>query len=165
MVWILAVAIGIIVASPYVEPLRSFEIPWTYLGVMLLFFLPAYGFIAALTVAIGASVNEVQQGQQISGMLSVLIMAPIFLLVLLFSNPSHPAFIFMTFFPPTAFMSVSLRWGLVAIPAWQLGLSWVLLMGGTVLMIWIAARLFRAGMLRYGQPLSWKSALAALRSA
>ena len=165
LIWILAVGIGLVVASPYVEALSAFEIPWTYLGVMLLFFLPAYGFIAALTVAIGAAVHEVQQGQQISGMLSVLIMAPIFLLVVLFSNPSHPIFIFMTLFPPTAFMTVSLRWGLAAIPAWQLGLSWILLVIGLGLMVWVAARLFRAGMLRYGQPLSLKGALAALRSA
>ena len=164
-IWILAVGFGLMVAAPYVEVIRSFEIPWTYLGVMLLFFLPAYGFIAALTVAIGAAVNEVQQGQQISGMLSLVIMAPIFLLVLLFSNPSHPIFIFMTFFPPTAFMTVSLRWGLAAIPVWQLGLSWILLVAGMGLMVWIASRLFRAGMLRYGQPLSLKGALAALRSA
>jgi len=31
------------------------------------------------------------------------------------------------------------------------------------LMIWLAARVFRAGMLHYGQPLNLKAALAAIR--
>jgi hypothetical protein len=30
-------------------------------------------------------------------------------------------------------------------------------------MVWAAARIFRVGMLRYGQPLSFKAALGAIR--
>ncbi len=85
------------------------------------------------------------------------------LIPLLFNNPSHPAYLFMTFFPTTSFLTVSLRWGLSAIPLWQLALSWSLLVGSAIFVILAAARIFRAGMLRYGQPLSLQAAMAAVR--
>jgi ABC-2 type transport system permease protein len=71
--------------------------------------------------------------------------------------------VFFTVFPVTSFMTISLRWGLGTVPLWQVGVGWVLLVAATIFMIWAAARVFRAGMLRYGQPLNLKSAVAAIR--
>jgi hypothetical protein len=41
--------------------------------------------------------------------------------------------------------------------------GWVLLLATTIFMIWAASRVFRAGMLRYGQPLNLKTAWAAIK--
>jgi ABC-2 type transport system permease protein len=71
--------------------------------------------------------------------------------------------VFFTVFPTTSFLTIALRWGLGTVPLWQVGAGWVLLVATTILLIWAAARVFRAGMLRYGQPLSLKSAWAAVR--
>jgi ABC-2 type transport system permease protein len=161
----LATVVGLIVAAPYVPELQHIVVPWTYLGVMALFFLPTFGLLAALMVALGAAVGELQQGQQVAGLLSLIFMLPVFLLGVLFENPGSPIVLLMTLFPTSAFLTVSLRWGLGSIPLWQLGLSWGLLIAATLTAVWIAARVFRAGMLRYGQPLSIKSVMAALRSA
>jgi ABC-2 type transport system permease protein len=49
------------------------------------------------------------------------------------------------------------------VPWWQIGLSWTLLVATAALSIWAAARVFRAGMLRYGKPLSLKAVVAAVR--
>jgi ABC-2 type transport system permease protein len=130
---------------------------------MALFFLPAYALIAAVMVAIGGAVTEMQQGQQVAGILNLFFMLPLFLMGLLFANPGHPLLVFMSLFPSTAFMTISLRWGLGTIPAWQLSASWVLLVATTIFMVWAAARIFRAGMLRYGQPLSLRGVVTALR--
>lgn len=151
-------------ASPVIEALQQAVIPWEYLGLLALFFFPAYTLVAAVMVAIGSAAVEMQQAQQVSGIVNLFFIAPFFLVALLFSNPNHPIIVFMTLFPTTAFLTVSLRWGLGSIPTWQLGLSWVILVGSTAFMIWAAARIFRAGMLRYGQPLTFKGALASLRN-
>jgi len=95
----------------------------------------------------------------------MLFMLPLFLLGLLFSGPGHPGIVLLTLFPTTAFLTISLRWGLGTIPLWQLEISWVLLVATTLFVVWAAARVFRAGMLHYGQPLSLKRVLAAMRSA
>jgi ABC-2 type transport system permease protein len=108
-------------------------------------------------------VTELQQGQQLAGLLNFVFMSPLLLLVFLFQNPGGPLMIFFTIFPVTSFMTISLRWGLGTVPLWQVGIGWALLLPTTVLMIWAAARVFRVGMLHYGQPLSFKSVLAAVR--
>ena len=43
-------------------------------------------------------------------------------------------------------------------------LSWLLLVASAVVTVWLAARVFRIGMLSYGQRLDWASIKAALRS-
>ncbi|MGB3714312.1 MAG: ABC transporter permease [Candidatus Promineifilaceae bacterium] len=163
-IYTVAIVIALKVASPYIEMLHFVKVPWSYLGLMVLFFLPAYALIASIMIAIGGAVTESQQGQQVAGILNLLFMLPLFLMPLLFTNPGHPIIVFLTLFPTSSFLTVSLRWGLGTIPVWQLGLSWVLLVMAMFVMLWIAVRIFRAGMLRYGQPLTVRGALASLRS-
>ena len=162
-IYVIAAVIGLIVAAPRVEALQQVTVPWAYLGVMGLFFFPSYALIAAVMVAIGGAVTKVQQGQQVAGFLNLFFMAPVFLLTVIFENPAAPVVVFFTLFPTTAFMTISLRWGLGTVPLWQIGVSWVLLVATTIFMVWAAARVFRAGMLRYGQPLNLKAAVAAIR--
>lgn len=162
-IYMVAIVVGLVVAAPYVEQLQNVTIPWGYLGVMALFFFPSYALIAALMVAIGSSVSELQQGQQVAGILNLMFVLPIMLVSVLFSNPNHPIMMAFTFFPTTSFLTISLRWGLGTVPFWQMTVSWVILVGTTALAIWAATRVFRAGMLHYGQPLSLKSVWGALR--
>jgi ABC-2 type transport system permease protein len=163
-IYIVAAVLCLKVAAHYVEFLQRMVVPWSYMGLMALFFFPAYTLIAAMMVAIGGAVNEMQQAQQVAGLVNMLFMAPIFLIGALLRNPGHPLMIFMTLFPTTSFLTISMRWGLGTIPVWQIGLSWILLVLATILMMWAAARIFRAGMLQYGQPLRLKAVVAALRT-
>jgi ABC-2 type transport system permease protein len=162
-IYILAAVIGIWAAAPHVPELQQAVVPWGYLGLMALFFLPTYALIATVMIAIGGAVAELQQGQQLAGLVNILFMAPIFLTPVLFQDPGHPLMVLLTFFPTTSFMTISLRWGLGSVPLWQVGVGWVLLVISTLAMVWVAARIFRVGMLRYGQPLKLRTALAAIR--
>ncbi len=156
-------AILFLVARPMVPELQSMVIQWGYLGLMVLFFFPAFVLVCAIMLAIGASVIEVQQGQQIAGMLSLLFMLPIILLPLMIQDAGHPLILFLSFFPTTSFLTISLRWGLGSIPMWQIALSWLVLVASAVVVTGAAVRIFRAGMLRYGQPLNLHLAIAAIR--
>ena len=162
-IYVIVVVVGLTVAAPHVEVLQYVTVPWAYLGVMALFFFPSYALIAAVMVAIGGAVTKVQQGQSVAGFLNLFFMAPLFLLTVLLVNPGHPVLLFMTLFPTTAFLTISLRWGLGTVPLWQIGVSWIMLVATTIFMVWAAARIFRAGMLRYGQPLNLKTAVAVIR--
>jgi ABC-2 type transport system permease protein len=90
-IYVVAAVIGLVIAAQFIPELQYFNVPWTYLGVMTLFFLPAYALIASMMLAIGAAVPDVQQGQQISGILNLVFMLPLFLLPLLFTNPNSPS--------------------------------------------------------------------------
>ena len=159
----IAAVVVLAIAVSYITELQSLAVPWTFLGMMALFFIPSYVLMAGIMVAIGSAVTELQQGQQIAGILNLFFMLPIFLLMIIFENPGHPLAVFLSLFPMTSFLTISLRWGLGTVPPWQIGVAWVLLVGSAVLVMWAATRVFRAGMLRYGQPLSLKAAWSAAK--
>jgi len=163
-IYVMAAVAGLKIAAPYVVQLQQATVPWAYFGVIALFFFPAYTFVAAVMVAIGGAVTEMQQAQQVAGLVNLFFMVPIFLIGPLLQNPGHPLMVVLTLFPTTSFLTISLRWGLGTIPVWQLAVSFALLVTTTVFMLWAATRIFRAGMLHYGQPLNLKAALASLRS-
>jgi ABC-2 type transport system permease protein len=163
--WALAVAVSVVIAARFVNFLDNLTVPWTFLLIMVLYFLPAFGLMAGLMTVIGSAVTELQQGQQIAGVLNLLFIAPFFFFALIFSNPHSPLLTFMTFFPTTSFMTVAMRWGVTGVPTWQLVTSWLLLVATAAFMIWIASRVFRLGMLRYGQRMEMREMVAALRGA
>jgi ABC-2 type transport system permease protein len=163
-IWLLAIAIGVAVGAQFYEPLRMIRIPWTFVLVIGLYFLPAYALIAAMMTAIGGAATEMRQGQQIAGILNRLFILPMLLAALVFTNPDSPVLVFFTLFPTTSFVTVMLRWATSAIPVWQLAASWLLLVVSAGLGTWASARIFRAGMLHYGQSLNLRAALSAVRS-
>jgi ABC-2 type transport system permease protein len=162
--WVITIVLGLVVGARYIEALQGVTVPWSLLLVVVLYFLPAFALVAGLMTAIGGAVTQVQQGQQIAGILNLLFLLPLFLIVLFLNNPNSPLLVALTLFPTTSFMTVTMRWGLTVIPTWQLVLSWSILAGTAVLSVWAASRIFRIGMLHYGQPLRLQAVLSVLRA-
>jgi len=90
---------------------------------------------------------------------------PFFFIVILFSNPDSPIMVLLSLFPTTSMMTLAMRWGVTQVPAWQVIVSFILLIASAIASIWVAAKVFRLGMLRYGQPLSLAGLVNALRPA
>jgi ABC-2 type transport system permease protein len=163
-IWVLTVVIGLLIGARFLEPLRAARVPWDVLAIAILYFLPAYALVAGLMIAIGSAVTETRQGQQISGIFSLLFTMPFFFVALIMANPHSPAVVTLTLFPTTSLLTVTMRWGLTVIPIWQLIVSWTLLVGSAALSLWAAARVLRVGMLRYGQRLDLRGVIRALRA-
>ena len=161
--WILTGVVALFVASPFVESVRNLQVPWSYLIVVAFFFVPAYALIAGMMTAVGGMVTDLRQGQQITGILNLFFTLPSFFAALIMAKPNSPLIVFLTLFPTTAFVTITMRWAMTTVPLWQLGVSWVFLVTSAVVSVWLAARIFRLGMLRYGQSLSVKTVLASLR--
>jgi ABC-2 type transport system permease protein len=162
-IWVVAGILAGVVASQFWPILDGFTIPWPLLGIVALFFFPSYALVAGLMTAIGSAVTEVRQGQQIAGMVNLLFVAPLFVLPVLLEAPDSALALGLTLFPTTAFVTVSLRWALAAVPFWQMALSWGILVLSALLSLWLSAQVFRLGMLRYGQPLTPRALLASLK--
>ena len=163
-IWALAIVVGLIVGAQYLAPLRQAHVPWGMLGIAILYFLPSYALVAGIMIAIGSAVTETQQGQQIAGLINLLFFAPVFFLVLVIANPDNPLLVFLSLFPTTAFLTITMRWSLAVVPLWQMILSWVLLVASAAGSLWASARVLRAGMLRYGQRLELRTVFRALRT-
>ena len=160
---IVVVVLGIVIGSRFLDFLREVSVPWSLLLTILVFFVPSFALIAGMMIAIGASVTELQQGQQLVGVLNTLFTLPYFFVIVFFTAPNSTLATILTLFPTTAFTTITLRWGVASIPVWEMIVSWLLLVASSGLMVWAAARVFRAGMLRYGQRLDFKSMLHAVR--
>ena len=159
-----SIAVAWIVARQFFDILQLVQLPWDVLAIFAIFFLPSYAIIAGMMICIGSVVTELQEGQQISGVLNLLFTFPIFFVALIFADPNNPLLIFLSFWPTTSLMSIIMRWGFTVIPLWQVALSWLICLITSILIIWLASRLFRLGMLRYGQRITLKTAFAAIYS-
>jgi len=163
-IWILTGVLALFVALFFMTEVQTIRIPWTLLAVVALFFLPAYALIAGIMTAVGGIVSDLRQGQQITGILNLFFMLPFFLLTLIMAKPNSPFIVALTLFPTTAFVTITMRWAMTTVPLWQLAVSWVLLVASAGTSVWLAARIFRIGMLHYGQTLRVKTIIARLRA-
>lgn len=163
LVWSLALVVGLTIATRAFQTLGTLTVPWEMLGLTVLFFLPTYVLIAGMMISIGAMAAEQQQGQQIAGIVNQFFLLPIYFVSVVFMAPDSPLLVLLSLFPTTSFLTVLLRWSLASVPIWQLVVGWILLVGTALTSVWLAARIFRMGMLRYGQRLSVKSVVAGLR--
>ncbi len=161
--WLLTLIVGALVALQFLPSPLIPQIPWDTLGLMALYFFPAFTLVSGIMTAISGVMGDYEQAQQVSGLLNLLFTFPMFFLGVIIANPNHPILIVLSLFPTTSFVTILFRWGFTIIPWWQLIASWVILVAAAGGSVWLAAQLFRLGMLHYGQRLAFKSILATLR--
>lgn len=160
IVWILFGVIGVIILQNIFPDIQSAQIDLTFLGLMVLTFLPAFVMIAAMMATLGATATESREAQQIAGLFTLPIVIPFWFLGVLIESPNSPLAIGLSIFPFTAPISLPLRAAFTDIPVWQIGLTVSLLVLLAIGSLWLAGRAFRLGMLRYGKKLSFKELFA-----
>ncbi len=154
---------GILIGAHYWQPLQAAKIPWDFILLVFLFFLPAFTLVGGVMTAIGGIASELSQGQQIAGLINLLFIFPFFVIAVLITNPNSPILVVLTLFPTTSFLMIALRWCLVVVPFWQIAAAWVLLVASGLFSVWASARIFRLGMLSYGQRLTMDMVMGALK--
>src|SRR5690606_35176850 len=110
----------------------------------IVYFLLGYLFYAALMASVGALVPGLREASQATFLLTLPMMAPFMLSVGLISTPNGFLAVFFSLFPMTSPLGMMLRLSTgEPIPGWQLALSIGLLAAATLLVIRLAAGLFR----------------------
>jgi ABC-2 type transport system permease protein len=164
LIWVAVVLGGVAVASIWVEALASIQISWHLVLLLVAYFVPLFTLAAAAMIMLGVAVSDTRQGQQVAASVSILFLLPLFFSPLLGSNPDGPLMIALTLFPTTSMLTVAVRWSATVIPLWQLIVSWLILAGCAATGLWMAPRVFRQGMLRYGHRMSLGAVLRAART-
>ncbi|MDX5421188.1 MAG: ABC transporter permease [Hymenobacteraceae bacterium] len=126
------------------------------LGCFLFYFLGGYLLYGSLFGAIGAAVDNETDTQQFMFPITIpLIISFIMSYTLVLKNPDGPVSFWMSIIPFTSpiVMMVRVPFG---VPAWELLLSMALLVLGFVFTTWIAARIYRVGILMYGKKINYK---------
>jgi len=124
--------------------------PAMALHVILLFILGFFVF-STLYAAIGASFNNVQEAQQVSGVAVFFLVIPVFLMFPIINDPNSTFAVVTSLVPLFTPLLMTLRISLEMPPLWQILLAYVLTLGFVVGMVWVCARIYRIGILMYGK--------------
>jgi ABC-2 type transport system permease protein len=136
--------------------LQDMNVNWRDTGLIVAVALPAFACIAALMTAVGASLTETQDVQQIAPFIFLVMLLPLYLAIPLAKDPGGLLAIGLSLFPPTSVMTLAARSLFAAVPAWQFGLSAAVSLVCAAGAVWLAGAALRAGMLRYGKRLKWR---------
>jgi ABC-2 type transport system permease protein len=132
-------------------PFKAPEVTPLMVGSFVAFFVLGFLFYAALFAAIGASVNTVQEAQG----LAFPVMLPIILSVVSFplvlESPDGARSVVLSMIPGMSPLVMFLRIVVLTPPLWQVLLSITLLALGILAVVWMAARIYRVGILMYGK--------------
>jgi ABC-2 type transport system permease protein len=151
LVWLLsAVAFsGGLVAI--VAAAGAFLIPTRVLVLGVVYYLLGYTLYAILMAGIGALGTTMQESQQLAGIFSFFAAIPYMLSGFLFANPNVLLARVLSFFPLTAPTMMMLRLPLAEVPWVDVAGSIAVLIVFIPLALWVGAKLFRVGLLIYGQ--------------
>jgi ABC-2 type transport system permease protein len=160
MFWGLFIVLTVLVGRNYADFLRGIQVSPQAILLLVVVMFPSFVMVAALMAAVGATVAEAREGQQVTGIIAMPVWIPYMLMALIIGNPNSPVAVALSLFPMTAPLTMLIRVGLTILPAWQIALSAAIQIASAVGAIWLAGRAFRLGMLRYGQRLKWREIFA-----
>jgi len=173
VVMILAVVIGFLANGPLsaalgVEgqlpiTLPDLEISW--LIAFTVFFLLGFVLYATLYAAAGSMVSRIEDVQQAVGPLIYLAMAGYFISFVAMNIPDEPWVKIASLVPFFSPYLMPARMLLSNVAAWEVLLAVLLLAVTVVGAIWVASRIYSAGVLLYGQRVGIRSVLRATRVA
>lgn len=127
------------------------------------YFLAGFFFYASLYGAIGSAVNEdMKEAQSLSFPITMLVILSVAMLSVAIANPTGPVAVWGSIIPFSSpiIMMARIPFGVPnTVPWWQLGLSMLMLVLGFIFTVWIAAKIYRTGILMYGKKPSWKEML------
>lgn len=114
-------------------------------------FLGGYFLYAALYAAVGAMCSTEEEAQQAQFPVVLLLVVPVLFLVHVIENPSSSTAVVASLVPFFSPILLYARVATGAVPAWQIGAALLLLLGGVLVVAWLAGRIYRVGILMQGK--------------
>ena len=127
----------------------------TIIVLFILNFIGGYLVYASLFAAIGAAINEPEDSQQFMVPIIFLMIFALYAAIYSADNPEGPLAFWCSMIPFTSPIVSMVRVAL-DIPIWESILSIVILYATAILLVWLAGRIYRVGILMYGKKPSIK---------
>ncbi len=118
---------------------------------LLLFFVLGYTFYAALFAAVGAMVNSEQEAQQAQWPVVLLLISSVAFLQPVLFNPDGTLARVVSTLPFTAPIMMPLRMSVAPVSPIDIALALLAVLLGVYVAVWLAARIYRVGLLMYGK--------------
>ena len=126
--------------------------PWLIVY-LLIFFLIGFFVIGSLMLAVGAAVNDMREAGTLQTPLMMVVMTPLFLWPAISRNPDSAFAVVMSYLPPINTFAMLIRMASTQPPPWwEVWLSIGVGLASVAGAVWVAAKVFRIGLLMYGKP-------------
>ena len=132
---------------------------------LVLFFLAGYFVFAVVMAAISAATVSAREASSLSSVVLLPALAPLILASLISLTPNGALARILTFIPFTAPATMMIRLGVTDVGLWEIALSLGVTIASGLALLWLAARVFRAGILTYGQRMTLRGLWLAVRHA
>jgi ABC-2 type transport system permease protein len=117
----------------------------------VVYFVLGYFLFATLYAVVGSMVSSEDEAQQASMPVTMLIVIPMLIFNVVLRDPSSTAAVALSmvpFFAPTLMM---MRIAILTPPLWQILASMLIMLITILAVVWLAARIYRVGILMYGK--------------
>ncbi|MCD6092022.1 MAG: ABC transporter permease [Bacteroidales bacterium] len=138
----------------FIDALLAIDYP-VILGAFLFYFLGGYLLYAALFAAVGSAVDSEADTHQFMMPITIPLILSIVMAQFIITNPHGSVAFWMSMFPLTSpiIMMIRIPFG---VPYWQILTSGLLLIIGFIFTTWVAAKIYRTGILMYGKKVNYR---------
>ncbi len=132
------------------------------IGSFIVYFLGGYLLYASLFAAVGSAVDNESDTQQFMMPITIPLLFGLFVSMSAFQNPDSSIVYWCSFIPFTSPMVMMARIPF-GVPGWELALSMIILLLSFLGTAWLAAKIYRTGILMYGKKPTYKEMFKWLR--
>ena len=120
----------------------------------VIYFIGGYLLYSSLFAGLGSAVDQASDSSQFLMPVMIIMIIALYAGMFCMENPSGPTAFWCSMIPFTSpvVMMVRIPYG---VPFWELALSIALLFGTALAIVWLSARIYRRGILHYGQKASF----------
>ena len=122
--------------------------PFGAVGLVIGWFILGFAFYATLFAAAGSLVTRMEELQNVIVPINLTILVSFFISIGAVQDPNGRLQVIASLLPVSSALAMPVRIVLGAAPAWQIALSLALLIGSTILLVPLAARLYSGAVLR-----------------
>lgn len=116
----------------------------------IVYFIGGYLLYASLFAIVGAAIDNAGEGSQLSLIVMIPLFAAIYIVLHTMQDPNSALSVWASIIPFTSPIVMMARLPF-DVPIWQIVVSILVLIGTFLLFTWIAARIYRVGILMYGK--------------
>ena len=133
--------------------------------VFLVFFALGFLLFAAAYAAVGAMCSTTQDAQQLQMPVMMFVLAGFFSVFALIRDPNGTAAHVLSFIPMLTPFVIPMRYSISPLPALELLSAVGVTVLGMLAIVWVAARIYRIGILSYGKKATFRDMLRWIRTA
>ena len=139
------------------------HIPSDVLIAFTFFGIGGFLFYACLYGALGALVSKTEDVNKSVGGLQMIVMIVYVVVLMQLDNTDGIIVKVCSYLPFSSYCAMFVRIALGNVAMWEIVVSFAILVVSTVFVGWLAAKIYRMGTLRYGNPISIRTALKNLK--